>query len=76
MPRTRNSCNNPMVNVLKKISPCFVHFREAVLFNHMRMMYQPRTEDYYQSQMLRGGIITTLEAQRCEKANPDKRKKM
>lgn len=28
----------------KKISPCFVHFRETVLFNHMRMMSHPRAE--------------------------------
>lgn len=49
-----------------KISPCFVHFRETAFFNHMRMMYHPRTGGCYQSQMLSGGIITTLDARRCE----------
>lgn len=57
-----------------KISPCFVHFREAVLFDHMRMMYHLRAEGCYQSQMLHGGIVTTLDAQRCKIKNKSEQK--
>lgn len=45
--RRRKICRQPEIAVIipwrmfKEISPCFVHFRESIVFNHMRTIVSP-----------------------------------
>lgn len=56
-----------------KISPCFVHFREAVYWSVPTDGTPSRRRlNYCQSQMLSGGIITTSDARWCAKQNPER----